>query len=177
MTGEGWGHVTAPNTTSGSFEPDSAYAWWRLAASLALSTIGGVGLWSSVVVLPTIEADETQMRQLLQNLIGNALKFAKPDRKPRIHVDGQVISASESSSRTDLCRLTIADNGIGFDNQYKDQIFTIFQRLHGRGEYEGTGIGLATCRKIVERHGGEIDADGRPDEGTTFTVTLPVTQS
>ena len=66
------------------------------------------------------------------------------------------------------------DNGIGFDNAYKEQIFKIFQRLHGRMEYEGTGIGLATCRKIVERHHGTIDADGRPGEGTTFTITLPV---
>ena len=64
----------------------------------------------------------------------------------------------------------------GFNNKYKDQIFTIFQRLHGRGEYEGTGIGLATCRKIVERHGGDIDTDGRLGEGTTFTVALPVVQ-
>ena len=117
------------------------------------------------------------MQQLFQNLIGNALKFSKPDRKPVIRVDGAIISAIESSARIDLCRLTIADNGIGFDNEYKDQIFKIFQRLHGRGEYEGTGIGLATCRKIVERHGGDIDADGRPDEGTTFTVTLPVAHS
>ncbi len=127
--------------------------------------------------LPTIDADATQMRQLFQNLIGNALKFSKPDRKPVIRVDGAIVSAIESSVRIDLCRLTIADNGIGFDNEYKDQIFKIFQRLHGRGEYEGTGIGLATCRKIVERHGGDIDADGRPDEGTTFTVTLPVAHS
>ena len=127
--------------------------------------------------LPTIEADETQMRQLLQNLIGNAVKFSKPDRKPVVRVDAELISAAEPSSQGELCRLTIADNGIGFDNKYKDQIFTIFQRLHGRSEYEGTGIGLATCRKIVERHGGDIDADSRPDGGTTFTVTLPVTQS
>ncbi|MDJ0950858.1 MAG: PAS-domain containing protein [Alphaproteobacteria bacterium] len=126
--------------------------------------------------LPTIDADAMQMRQLFQNLIGNALKFSKPDRKPIVRVEGTIVLASSPSSRTDLCRLTVADNGIGFDNKYKDQIFTIFQRLHGRGEYEGTGIGLATCRKIVERHGGEIVADGRLDEGTTFTVTLPVAQ-
>ncbi len=127
--------------------------------------------------LPAIEADETQMRQLIQNLIGNALKFAKPGQPPVVRVDAELIPQSESSSQGELCRLKIADNGIGFDNKYKDQIFTIFQRLHGRNEYEGTGIGLATCRKIVERHGGDIDADGRPDEGTTFTVTLPVRQS
>ena len=127
--------------------------------------------------LPTIDADAMQMRQLFQNLIGNALKFSKPDRKPVIRIDGAILSASGLSSDTDLCRLTIADNGIGFDSKYKDQIFTIFQRLHGRSEYEGTGIGLATCRRIVERHSGDIDANGRPDEGTTFTVTLPAVHS
>ncbi len=124
--------------------------------------------------LPTIDADAMQMRQLFQNLIGNALKFSKADRKPVIRIDSTIISASEQSLPTDICRLTITDNGIGFDNQYKDQIFAIFQRLHGKSEYEGTGIGLATCQKIVERHCGDIDADGRPGDGTTFTVTLPV---
>jgi light-regulated signal transduction histidine kinase (bacteriophytochrome) len=72
--------------------------------------------------------------------------------------------------------LTIADNGIGFDNQFKDQIFTIFQRLHSRNEYEGTGIGLATVRKIVERHSGTINADGQLNIGATFHVTLPIKQ-
>ena len=122
--------------------------------------------------LSTIDADPTQMRQLLQNLIGNALKFQKPGVKPVVkiatkHVEGDFIAGIQ-----DMVELTVADNGIGFDNRYKDQIFTIFQRLHGRTEYEGTGIGLATCRKIVERHGGEIDANGIEGEGATFTVTL-----
>ena len=131
---------------------------------------------ASIVIsdLPTIDADAMQMRQLFQNLIGNALKFSKADRKPVIRIDSAIISASEQSLPADLCRLTIADNGIGFDNKYKDQIFTMFQRLHGKSEYEGTGIGLATCRKIVERHCGDIEAVSRPGDGTTFTVTLPV---
>ena len=72
-----------------------------------------------------------------------------------------------------LCELDVADNGIGFDMRYLDRIFTIFQRLHGRNEYEGTGIGLATCRKIVERHGGEITAITAPGQGATFRITLP----
>ena len=121
--------------------------------------------------LPTIDADPTQMRQLFQNLLGNALKFGKEGQKPRIEIASAIVP---QDSTHDLCRLTFSDNGIGFDNKYKDQIFTIFQRLHGRGEYEGTGIGLATCRKIVERHHGEIDADGKPDCGAAFIVTLPV---
>ena len=75
-----------------------------------------------------------------------------------------------------MCRITIADNGIGFDEKYLDRIFTIFQRLHGRGEYEGTGVGLAVCRRIVERHGGTLTAHSAPGQGATFLVTLPVAQ-
>ena len=79
-----------------------------------------------------------------------------------------------TSSSAQLCRLTVADNGIGFEEKYGDRIFQVFQRLHGRNEYEGTGIGLATCRKIVKRHGGDITAKSCPGEGATFVVTLPV---
>ncbi len=119
--------------------------------------------------LPQIDADPTQMRMLMQNLIANALKFTKPDVKPVIRVGASVRDNG-------MVRLTFADNGIGFDNVYKDQMFKIFQRLHGRLEYEGTGVGLATVRKIIERHGGTIDADGKPDEGATFIVDLPLEQ-
>ena len=126
--------------------------------------------------LPSLQADPTQMRQLLQNLIGNALKFQKPDVMPVVTVTAEFIEGDFMVGVPDMFTLKVADNGIGFDNRYKDQIFTIFQRLHGRGEYEGTGIGLATCRKIVDRHGGAIDAEGVEGEGATFIVTLPVTQ-
>ncbi len=125
--------------------------------------------------LPVIEADPVQMRQLLQNLLSNALKFRKAGRPPVIEISAEIRppqSAIEHPSG--WLALSIRDNGIGFDNAYKDQIFKIFQRLHGRTEYEGTGIGLATCRKIVDRHSGTIDADGRVDAGATFTVMLPV---
>ena len=122
--------------------------------------------------LPTIDCEPMQMRQLLQNLLGNALKFRKTDVKPIIKV-----SAHETIDEDKPCIvLTIEDNGIGFDNQFKDQIFTIFQRLHSRNEYEGTGIGLATVRKIVERHSGHIDASGQVGVGATFNVTLPIEQ-
>ena len=127
--------------------------------------------------LPTIDADALQMRQLLQNLIGNALKFQKPGMKPIVKIAAEIfLDDPDDPEGPQSCRITVADNGIGFDNKYQEQIFTVFQRLHGRGDYEGTGIGLATCRKIVERHGGTVAADGRPGEGATFTITLPVNQ-
>ena len=127
--------------------------------------------------LPVLDADKTQMRQLFQNLISNALKFARPDVKPVVKITAEKsVIHSENGIPTDVWRFEIADNGIGFDNKFKDQIFAIFQRLHGRLEYEGTGIGLATCRKIVERHQGTIDASGVPDEGATFIIELPAKQ-
>ncbi len=127
--------------------------------------------------LPVFIADPTQMRQLFQNLISNALKFRKPDVDPVVKITATAVKhEDESGNALDFWRFEIADNGIGFDNQYKEQIFTIFQRLHGRVEFEGTGIGLATCRKIVERHEGVIDAEGVPDVGATFIIELPAVQ-
>lgn len=118
--------------------------------------------------LPTIDADPLQIRQLLQNLIGNALKFHKPGEPSRVRVFARQMEDGQS-----LCELSVEDNGIGFDEKYLDRIFTVFQRLHGRGEYEGTGIGLAVCRKIVERHGGTITAHSRAGAGSTFVILLP----
>jgi signal transduction histidine kinase len=126
--------------------------------------------------LPTIECEAMQMRQLMQNLLGNALKFRKPGEIPVIKVSAEVVETSQQHPDTPHIVLSFADNGIGFDNQFKDQIFTIFQRLHSRNEYEGTGIGLATVRKIVERHSGTIDANGQLNIGATFRVTLPIKQ-
>lgn len=122
--------------------------------------------------LATIEADALQMRQLFQNLIGNALKFHKADQPPTIRIHAQL----QNGSAPPRLRIAVTDNGIGFDQKYADRIFVIFQRLHGRGQYEGTGVGLAICKKIVERHGGSIEASSAPDEGTTFTITLPLRQ-
>jgi len=118
-----------------------------------------------VADLPTVVADATQMRQLFQNLIGNALKFHKKDQPPVVTVS--------SYETVDGYRIEVSDNGIGFEEKYLDRIFAVFQRLQGRDEYEGTGIGLAVCRKIVERHGGQITARSQPGEGTTFIVSLP----
>jgi signal transduction histidine kinase len=118
--------------------------------------------------LPTVEADPLQMRQLLQNLIANGIKFHRPGISPEVEV------REISSPRPGMAAFTVTDNGIGFEDQYAERIFRVFERLHPRDVFEGTGIGLALCRKIVERHGGTIVAEGRLDEGSTFTVTLPV---
>jgi PAS domain S-box-containing protein len=128
--------------------------------------------------LPTLDADALQMRQLFQNLIGNALKFHRADEKPLVRVYAETLSGEELLFGADegFCRIVVEDNGIGFDEKYLDRIFTVFQRLHGRMEYEGSGIGLAVCRKIVERHGGQITAASRPGEGAKFFIDLPVKQ-
>lgn len=116
--------------------------------------------------LPTVAADPLQMRQLLQNLIGNALKFHRPDVAPLVRVGA-------APAGPERWAISVADNGIGFDEKYLDRIFTVFQRLHGREQFEGTGMGLAICRRIVERHGGALVAHSTPGEGATFVVTLP----
>jgi two-component system sensor kinase FixL len=120
--------------------------------------------------LPKLEADPSQMRQLFQNLISNSLKYHKPDIPPLVKVEG------ETDVRAALCRIRISDNGIGFDQKYAEKIFNIFQRLHGKDEYEGTGIGLAICKKVVERHAGTITALSKPGEGALFEITLPLHQ-
>ncbi|MBX9627977.1 MAG: PAS domain S-box protein, partial [Gemmataceae bacterium] len=125
--------------------------------------------------LPAIDADPTQMRQLFQNLLGNALKFTHPGRPPAVTVRAES-GAGGNGHPGGVCRFTVADNGIGFEDRYQERIFQVFQRLHGRDEYDGTGVGLAVCKKIVERHGGTITAHGRPGEGATFAVTLPARQ-
>ncbi len=138
--------------------------------------------------LPTITADPTQMCQLFLNLIGNAIKFVAPGVKPIIHIKAEEIPQSETSEQSSalllqdqdrdtdqpFVRITIQDNGIGFDEQFLNKIFSAFQRLHHRDEYEGTGIGLAICRRIAERHGGSIMASSQSGAGATFIVELPL---
>lgn len=129
--------------------------------------------------LPTLEADPLQMRQLLQNLISNALKFHREGVPPRVSIWSEGLDAHgrPATVAPDAFRISVADNGIGFAEKYLDRIFTVFQRLHGREQYEGTGIGLAICRRIVERHGGAISAASSPGEGATFVITLPARQA
>ncbi|NQT18200.1 MAG: HAMP domain-containing protein [Planctomycetes bacterium] len=129
--------------------------------------------------LPTIDADPMQMRQLLQNLIGNALKFHRDEEPPIVKVDAQPIDAQEQLTSTFSdggYRISVSDNGIGFDEKYSDRIFGVFQRLHGRGEFEGSGMGLAVVRKIVDRHGGAVTVDSAPGKGCTFNVLMPAVQ-
>jgi light-regulated signal transduction histidine kinase (bacteriophytochrome) len=122
----------------------------------------------TVGTLPTLTADELQMRQLLLNLVSNAVKFRREGIRPEITISGEVSG--------DYARIVVADNGIGFEPQYAERIFRVFERLNGRGEYPGTGIGLALCQKIATRHRGQILADASPDHGATFTVMLPLSQ-
>ncbi len=128
--------------------------------------------------LPTLEVDSSQIRRLFQNLIANSLKF-HGEEKPvvKIHASpaGEEYETGDGASGQTY-RLFVEDNGIGFDEVYLDRIFTMFQRLHGRSAYEGTGMGLAVCRKIVERHHGHITARSEPGRGATFIITLPARQ-
>ncbi len=136
--------------------------------------------------LPEIDADASQIRQLFQNLIGNALKFHRADENPVIKIYSKNYSLTGGSFfiegeqiHTDgenSCEIVVEDNGIGFEEKYLDRIFTVFQRLHGRSQYEGSGIGLAVCRKIAERHGGQITASSQVGKGSEFLITLPVKQ-
>ena len=133
----------------------------------------------NVEPLPTIEADAIQMHQLMQNLISNALKFHKDGQSPIVSIRAEVFakpdtSGNGSSPDQQICQIEISDNGIGFDDKYLDRIFLPFERLHGRSDYRGTGMGLAICRKIVERHDGSISAKSSPGQGATFIVNLPV---
>ncbi len=134
--------------------------------------------------LPTVEGEKWQLHQLFQNLLSNAIKFRKEDQPPVITIRAEAASPEQLSRlrqemlpATQHFAITVADNGIGFDEKYLDRIFAIFQRLHGRTEYKGTGIGLAICQKIVESYHGTIYAQAVPDQGATFCVVLPETQS
>lgn len=133
----------------------------------------------TVGVLPTLNADALQMRQLFQNLICNALKFHRPGITPilEIRCDASLqdeLNVPLPASAQPMCYFCVSDNGIGFEEKYLDRIFKVFQRLHGRNEYEGTGIGLAVCTKIVERHGGLLTARSVPGQGSTFIIGLPL---
>lgn len=126
-------------------------------------TIRETGARVTYGTLPVIEGDQSQMNQLFQNLISNAIKF-RGERPPQIHVQAERAGGE--------WRFSVSDNGIGIDPEFRDRIFIIFQRLHGNTEYPGTGIGLAVCKRIIERHGGRLWVESKPGEGSTFYFTI-----
>ncbi|TMQ51370.1 MAG: PAS domain S-box protein [Candidatus Eisenbacteria bacterium] len=145
------------------------------------SRIEGLDARVEIGPLPEIEADPTQMMQLLQNLLGNALKFHRSGVRPTIRVSSEYLSseteaAPRARARGPYCRIVVEDNGIGFEPAHAERIFGVFERLHGRGAYEGTGIGLSICRKVADLHGGRIRAEGCPGQGARFIVVLPTRQ-
>jgi signal transduction histidine kinase len=157
-------------TNAAAFAPTSLAAIVREVVADLETTISDTGGRIEVGTLPAIDADASQMRQLMQNLLSNALKFRRPDVAP-------VIRVGASISRVGLCTISVTDNGIGFKQEHDEKIFRMFERLHTRTQFQGSGMGLAICRKIVERHGGSIAATSIVGQGTTFTVTLPVNQA
>jgi PAS domain S-box-containing protein len=127
--------------------------------------------------LPTVAADELQMIQLFQNLIGNSLKFRQTDKTPKIKISSRPAGSPGPGETTMAWEILVEDNGIGFEEKFSDIIFAPFERLHGKSDYEGSGIGLAICGKIVARHGGTLTARSTPRKGSTFIVMLPVGQN
>ena len=167
------------NTRAGEMEPTDLNAVVEATLSDLEIAIDEADALVMVDELPTIEADASQIGQLFQNLIANALKFRLPDRAPRVTVTARPVdpaSTPDGGLGSAAFDIAVSDNGIGFDQQYATKIFAPFQRLHGRSEYEGSGVGLSVCRRIVERHNGHIQAQGTEGSGASFTFRLPVSQ-
>jgi signal transduction histidine kinase len=134
--------------------------------------------------LQKVVGQPTQIGQIFLNLIGNALKFHKPDTPPEIVITSDTVKGKEANiavpaeqAEQQFQLIRIKDNGIGFDNAYRDRIFQIFQRLNNRSDYPGSGVGLSIVKKVVENHGGYIQADSEPGHGATFSILLPVVSS
>lgn len=131
--------------------------------------------------LPELEVIPDQLRQVFLNIISNALKFSKPGQKPEVKISSAFINQKSFDAKTDaegsFAKITITDNGIGFDETYTDRIFTMFQRLHGRAEYAGTGMGLAIVKKIIENHNGLLMATSKEGLGSTFSFIIPIKQT
>jgi light-regulated signal transduction histidine kinase (bacteriophytochrome) len=150
------------------FEPTDCNAVFEQALVNLKAAIAESGAEITRSDLPTLPADRSQLEQLFQNLLSNAIKF-RHNSPPRIRVAAEV--------EGDHWVFSVADNGIGIESRFADRIFAIFQRLHTRREYPGTGIGLAICKKIVERHGGRIWMRSSPGQGSTFYFTLPMKET
>jgi signal transduction histidine kinase len=144
------------------------------------------GVQISTGELPIIPGDPTQLRQLFQNLISNAIKFTQmPLGAARVAITSKPVNGADlpasankvSAAEKLFWEISVQDNGIGFDPKYLDRIFEVFQRLHSRQSFTGSGIGLAICRRVAENHGGWITADSQPGQGATFRVYLPAAES
>jgi light-regulated signal transduction histidine kinase (bacteriophytochrome) len=131
------------------------------------AAIGDAGATIDMGDLPQIMGDPTQLPQVFQNLIGNAIKFRRDDEPPLVRV-------TAAPADDGFAEITVEDNGIGIEREYVEKVFLIFQRLHGRDEYSGTGIGLAIVKKVVEHHGGKVWIDSTPGQGSRFRFTLPL---
>ncbi|AKD58713.1 histidine kinase [Spirosoma radiotolerans] len=143
-------------------------------------SIQQTGAFISVETMPTLLGDSSQLSQLFQNLISNALKFRRPKTTPTIHIQSNLISSAAlpvsfkaANPEMNYHQIDVTDNGIGFEEKYLDRVFQVFQRLHTKSDYAGTGIGLAICEKVAANHGGFITASSKPGQGATFTVYLP----
>jgi light-regulated signal transduction histidine kinase (bacteriophytochrome) len=131
-----------------------------------------------IAELPFIDVNPGLIRPLFENLLSNALKYSKKEEPPVINIRSEIIKATTSNKEpVNYCRIYVQDNGIGFDQVYAEQIFDMFRRLHVHSEFEGTGIGLTLCKKIVEKHNGFISVQSKVGKGSTFIISLPVTQA
>jgi len=158
------------NTRGRTFVPVDLNEVAEIVISDLESRIESAGATVTVEGLPLLEADPVQMQQLLQNLLTNSLKYRNPHIAPVINISGGL---KEEKTRPVMAQIIVQDNGVGFDERYAERIFQPFERLVGRSEYEGSGMGLAICKKIVERHGGSITAQSKPGQGSTFIIKLP----
>ena len=173
--------LLAVSTISGnkSFEPYSLQKALTEAMQTIEHKIEEKKAIINTTTLPVASIVPSQFRQLFQNLISNSLKFSRKDIQPEINITATYLKPEETERFVNLTnaerylQITYTDNGIGFDNSYAEKIFSIFQRLHNRSEYEGTGIGLAICRKVAENHGGLINASGESGRGATFNIIIP----
>lgn len=152
------------DTQGKAFEPTDCEKVLDGTLASLKNAIEDSGAQVSRSALPTVKADAVQLGQVFQNLIANAIKF---------HNHSAPVVRISAEQKGAAWVFTFADNGIGFDPQHAERVFVMFQRLHGREEYPGTGIGLAVCKKIIERHGGRIWVDSKPGEGASFHFTLP----
>jgi light-regulated signal transduction histidine kinase (bacteriophytochrome) len=172
MMVEGVLNYSMMNAASQTIEPVDLESVFRNIESDLELVIAQKSASLSYAQLPTVEGAAVLIYQLFYNLINNSLKFSKDDEKPRISVSSSIINRNGMQ----FAQITVEDNGIGFEQEQAQRIFNTFERLNSKDRYEGTGLGLSLCKRIVQRHGGSIEAYGKEDQGAVFVVELPVKQ-